>query len=116
MENHNCLFQVSLFKNDRLLVSFDWTADKDAVIEAMDSINARRSVDVEYRVVEHDHRRAVLVVVKNGHTLLTTTPFDMKPFPDEVREVLSGRVKLRAALVTKGSGGVDISNVIKIGG
>lgn len=120
MKSHNCLFQVSLHHNEKFLLSFDWTDDKDAVIEALDEINRRSSRDLLAFVNEQDFRRGVLHVSKNGCQLLITQPFDLKPIDDKV--VLAAQLimqcdkSLNASVVTRGVGRVDIPNGVTITG
>ena len=111
MTAHNCLFQVSLFHNDRLLASSEWTSDKDAVIEAMDSINTNHR-DIRIAFGDNDE----LLIVKNGHVLLKFADCDEVVL--NIVDVLNGPppYNLRAAVITKGSGGVTLPEVIKIGG
>jgi hypothetical protein len=120
MSDHNCQFQVSLYARDALLIALTWTDDKDAVIEAMDEINVRGCRDLYSTVVEHDYRRGQLVIVKNGHVLLRGEPFYYKDVPHSVGEVCdcinNGNRFLRAAVITKGSGGVVLPDAVQIGG
>lgn len=120
MTDHNCLFQVSLFKGEHHLLSFDWTGDKDAVIEFMDEVNHRKCRDLQFTVIEHDYHRGVFVVAKNGYALVETEPFLMKPFDEKVKEaaalISTGNKTLRAGVTTRGNGGITINQDVLIGG
>jgi hypothetical protein len=120
MINHNCLFQVTLYQNETLLLSFDWSPDKDAVIETMDEINHRNSRDLIANIDEQDYRRGVLMVSKNGHKLLNTSPFDLKPMDDKIIRAMQLIARcdnsLKASVVTRGSGRVDLPEGVSIGG
>jgi hypothetical protein len=120
MTAHNCLFQVSLYQNETPLLSFDWTDDKDAVIEAMDEINHRSSRDLCASIDEQDYRRGVMIVSKNGNKLLNTSPFDLKPIDDKivhaVQLIMRCDNSLKASVTTRGSGRVDLPEDITIKG
>lgn len=120
MTPHNCLFQVSLIHTGTLLVQFDWTADKAAVIEAMDEINRRQCRDLCANIDEQDYRRGVLLISKNGNRLLNTAPFDLKPIDDKIVRaallIMRGDKDLKADLTTRGSGRVDIPGGVSVGG
>ena len=120
MNNHNCLFQVSLIHNGTLLVQFDWSDDAAAVCEAMDEINHRSSRDLIVYVNEHDHRRGTLMVSKNGYQLLITEPFELKPINDKIIQAVQLIMRcdksLKASVVTRGSGQVNLPEGVTIKG
>jgi hypothetical protein len=111
--DHNCLFQVSLFHNDRLLASSEWTSDKGAVIEAVDGINTDHR-DIRAAIVD-DIDQEQLVVVKSGHILLR---FDHSDTVGSIFGVLNAAppYHLRASVVTKASGHVQLPQTMRIGG
>ena len=120
MTPHNCLFQVSLYHNEKFLLSFDWSSDKEAVCEAMDEINHRGSRDLCASVDEQDYRRGVLIVSKNGNKLLNSAPFDLKPIDDKIVRAVQLIMRcdkgLKADVTTRGSGRVDIPGGVSING
>jgi hypothetical protein len=120
MNNHNCLFQVSLYHNEKFLLSFGWSSDKEAVCEALDEINHRSSRDLTAYVNEHDHRRGTLMVSKNGYQLLITEPFELKPIDDKIIQAVQCVMRcdksLKASVVTRGSGQVNLPEGVTING